>query len=486
MDETKEPQYQGMVAQASDRGLEPLGLMTSYAWNDDPKRLTFTLSRYKFAAKMLTGRKNVLEVGCADAFGTRIVVQAVQRLSALDFDPLFVADVKKRMNPRWSFDVFVHDMLSGPAPNLYDGIFALDVLEHIMPDKENIFIANVVESLDPHGVVLFGSPSLESQAYASPNSVLGHVNCKSLDDFKSIMEKYFHNVFMFCMNDEVVHTGYARMAHYLFALACTPKKPTQRVAPVLSRRKTIPYGVSFVVTAFNEERLIDGVVRGLWATASVYLETFEIIVVDDASTDRTGVIADGLGREVTNIRVIHNRKNLGFGGSYRQGVTEAKFDYVMLFCGDGGLPASSVPPILEKVGTADMIVPYMLNLKRIKTPFRYAISRAYTELLNLLFGYRLRYYNGLAVHRRALLNQIGISSAGFGFQAEVILKLLKSGYTIVEVGVDGAELSKRSSAFRLKNILSVARTFIYLVARLRRFDRMKGLKNLTHADQNRQ
>jgi 2-polyprenyl-3-methyl-5-hydroxy-6-metoxy-1,4-benzoquinol methylase len=221
--ETKERQYQGMVEQADASGLESLGLMTSYAWNDDPKRLTFTLSRYKFVAKMLSGRKNVLEIGSADAFGTRIVRQEVEKLTATDFDPVFIEDVRQRMNPRWSFDVFVHDMLAGPVPGSYDGIFALDVLEHITPETEGAFLTNLVGSLAPHGVVVLGMPSLESQVYASPNSKAGHVNCKSMPDFKRVMEQYFHTVFCFGMNDEVVHTGYHKMAHYLFVVCCDSK-----------------------------------------------------------------------------------------------------------------------------------------------------------------------------------------------------------------------------------------------------------------------
>ncbi|HWK44697.1 MAG TPA: class I SAM-dependent methyltransferase [Stellaceae bacterium] len=213
---TKEPQYQGMVEQAAE--LESLGLMTSFAFDDDPKRLTFTFSRYKFVAKLLAGREHVLEVGCADAFATRIVRQEVRALSALDFDPLFIADAKKRMNPRWAFDAFVHDMLSGPVPGSYDGIYALDVLEHIDQDKEDLFLANMLSALAPHGVVILGMPSLESQLYASKLSKEGHVNCKTQPDFQKLMQKYFHTVFMFAMNDEVVHTGYHKMAHYLFAV----------------------------------------------------------------------------------------------------------------------------------------------------------------------------------------------------------------------------------------------------------------------------
>jgi 2-polyprenyl-3-methyl-5-hydroxy-6-metoxy-1,4-benzoquinol methylase len=223
MKSTKERQYQNMVEQASGRGLETFGLMTSFAWNDDPKRLAFTLSRYKFVAKLLSGRKHVLEIGCADAFGTRIVQQEVAKLTATDFDPVFIADVKNRMSPQWEFEAFVHDMLSGPVPGRYDAAYALDVLEHIEPKDEHTFLTNLVGSLLPHGVAVLGMPSLESQVYASPNSKAGHVNCKSLPDFQKLMERYFHNVFMFCMNDEVVHTGYHKMAHYLFALGCSQR-----------------------------------------------------------------------------------------------------------------------------------------------------------------------------------------------------------------------------------------------------------------------
>jgi 2-polyprenyl-3-methyl-5-hydroxy-6-metoxy-1,4-benzoquinol methylase len=223
MAKTREPQYQTMVELEGSKGLESLGMMTSYAWNDDPKRLTFTLSRYKFVSKLLAGRKNVLEIGCADAFGTRIVRQEVERLTAVDFDPIFINDVKTRMNPKWAFEAFVHDMLTGPVPGAYDGIYALDVLEHIEPTAEKTFLDNLVGSLAPHGVVVLGMPSLESQIYASPNSKAGHVNCKSMPDFKATMEAYFRNVFMFGMNDEMVHTGFHKMAHYLVAL-CVERK----------------------------------------------------------------------------------------------------------------------------------------------------------------------------------------------------------------------------------------------------------------------
>ena len=216
---TKEAQYQVLLDAAAERGYERLGLSGSESWHEDPKHLLFTLARYKFVAKMLTGRRHALEVGCGDAFGTRIVQAEVERLTAIDFDPLFVADAKARMTPRWSFEVFAHDMLrDGPVDGTFDAVYALDVLEHVAPAEERGFLDNCLAGLDAHGCAIFGMPSLESQAYASAQSKAGHVNCKSAPDFKALMEGYFHNVFLFSMNDEVVHTGFHAMAHYLLAV----------------------------------------------------------------------------------------------------------------------------------------------------------------------------------------------------------------------------------------------------------------------------
>ena len=220
---TREPQYQECVDAATTRGFERLGLRSSQSWHDDPKHLLFRLARYKFVSKMLAGAGHVLEVGCGDAFGTRIVQQAVKKLSATDFDPVFVEDAKARMSERWKFDCFVHDMLAGPVPGSFDGMYALDVLEHILPENEARFLDNMAASLTPHGVMVIGMPSLESQPYASPLSKEGHVNCKTMPDLKNAMQRIFHNVFTFSMNDEVVHTGYHKMAHYLFAVCCGKK-----------------------------------------------------------------------------------------------------------------------------------------------------------------------------------------------------------------------------------------------------------------------
>lgn len=222
-DTTREPQYERCVELKDQIGLTPLGLMTNQVWHDDPRRLGILLSRYKFVAKMLSGRRDVGEVGCGDAFGTPVVLQEVDRVTVYDFDPVFIADIRQRFSERWPIVAHLHDIVAGPLPQQHDGLYSLDVLEHITRRDEHAYLTHLCGSLTDDGVLVIGSPSLESQPHASPQSKAGHVNCKSGAEMKVLLGKYFKNVFLFSMNDEVVHTGFYPMAHYLLAVCCGKK-----------------------------------------------------------------------------------------------------------------------------------------------------------------------------------------------------------------------------------------------------------------------
>jgi hypothetical protein len=222
--ETREPQYNRCLELRDVAGLASLGLMTNQVWHDDPRRLTFLLARYKFVAKMLAGCRNVGEIGCGDAFGTRVVLQEVPDVTVYDFDPLFIQDVRARRDEKWPLKAEVHDIIAGPLPRKHDALFSLDVIEHIVPADEHAFLSNICASLSENGLLMIGTPSLESQAYASPLSKAGHVNCKSSDGLKALLKNYFGHVFIFSMNDEVIHTGFSHMAHYLFALCAMRKE----------------------------------------------------------------------------------------------------------------------------------------------------------------------------------------------------------------------------------------------------------------------
>jgi len=217
----KEKQYNDLLEYKDST---KLGLMSGHTYRTDPRRLTFLLSRYKFVSKMFDGLNSALEVGCGDGFGSTLVADTVSKLTCMDFDPIFIANAKDIRDEKENITFLEHDILKDSLKSKFDGIYSLDVLEHIASGKnEDIYMKNILNSLNENGTVILGMPSLESQEYASVQSKIGHINCKSGKDLKEFCEKYFHNVFIFSMNDEVVHTGFYPMAHYLLAL-CTNKK----------------------------------------------------------------------------------------------------------------------------------------------------------------------------------------------------------------------------------------------------------------------
>jgi 2-polyprenyl-3-methyl-5-hydroxy-6-metoxy-1,4-benzoquinol methylase len=192
---------------------------TSYGWEVDPKRLGFTAARYKFVGKMLEGKARVLEVGCGDAFFTRVVGQHVRSVQAVDVSRRYIGSAY-RNNPRredltnkWGVVPYDWDILKGPLtiPGGFDAVYCLDVFEHIL--EEDLLLGNLAKCAP---VCIVGAPSLESQAYASEISKLEHVNCKTKEGLREAMKRHFSQVFMFGMNDEVLHTG--MMPAYLFAL----------------------------------------------------------------------------------------------------------------------------------------------------------------------------------------------------------------------------------------------------------------------------
>jgi hypothetical protein len=221
---THDPQDIRPLEVSEDVCVGPLGLMTNQAWREDPRRLSFILARYKFVAKMLSGRSSVAEVGRGDAFGTRIVLQETQDLIVYDYDPILIEDVVHRGDPRWPVKAQRHDILEAPLPTRHNAIYSLDLIEHIPVTQEGRLLRHLCDSLSDKGVLIIGTPSLESQCYASPQSKIDNINCKSGRMLKALFKEYFHTVFIFSMNDEVVHTGFHPMAHYLFAVCCEPKR----------------------------------------------------------------------------------------------------------------------------------------------------------------------------------------------------------------------------------------------------------------------
>lgn len=221
--------------------------------------------------------------------------------------------------------------------------------------------------------------------------------------------------------------------------------------------------ISIIIPALNEESNIKPTVNNVLAALEGRFSNYELLIFNDGSTDRTGIVADALAASDKNIKVIHNEKNMGFGYNYKKGVELAKNDYIAMIPGDNEISGDSVKDIFGLVGKANIIIPYTLNFW-VRPFFRQLISRAFTNTMNLLFGLSLKYYNGPAIHKRKNIKNIPLSTSGYAFQAEILTRLIKSGYSYVEVGMN---IRKRdygvTKAFKLKNVISVLKTVAKLI-----------------------
>lgn len=198
-----------------------MGNNTSHTFLTDPVRLGFTLSRYKFVAKMFEGYKDVLEVGAGDGFKSSVVGQFCKRLTLSDIEMENFKEYNRTKIKNYKF--ILNDFTKKSISKKFDGIYLLDVLEHINKKKENLFLNNLKKSLKKNGTLIVGMPSLESQKYASKLSRIGHVNCKTKNELKNFLYRHFNNVYLFSMNDEVVHTGFDQMSHYIIAISTSAK-----------------------------------------------------------------------------------------------------------------------------------------------------------------------------------------------------------------------------------------------------------------------
>lgn len=204
-----------------------MGPSASYTWRRDPRHLLFSMARYKFCAKMLAGKQRALEVGCGDAFCLPLILQTVHQVHGIDLEPGMIMHNQHACLHADRCSFAVHDMSRAPvAGDPFDAAFSLDVLEHIPVEREDDFLRNMSRSITPHGTVIIGTPNLTADAHASPMSRLGHINLKSHDTLFALMSRHFHSVLMFGMNDEVIHTGFAPMAHFLFAIGCDQRERT--------------------------------------------------------------------------------------------------------------------------------------------------------------------------------------------------------------------------------------------------------------------
>lgn len=180
------------------------------------------LSRYKFVAKMLKENDSVLEVGCGSGVGAIYLSQNCQSVYGIDVQEqeiLEAQNISKRENVKFE----VQDLFLLDENKKYDAIVCLDVLEHLSIEDGRSFVNKISKLLKPNGFFACGVPSIYSYEFQSPLSQASHINCPDRDDLEKELSLSFDRIFPFSMNDEVVHTGFQKLAWYYIMLCTAPK-----------------------------------------------------------------------------------------------------------------------------------------------------------------------------------------------------------------------------------------------------------------------
>lgn len=226
--------------------------------------------------------------------------------------------------------------------------------------------------------------------------------------------------------------------------------------------------LTICVPCKNEEKNVVETLDAIVAAVSEVGCSYEIIVIDDGSTDRTGVLVEKFQSEhaALPIRLHKNPKNLGLSRTYVNGAFLGRGKYYRYIGGDNAEPKEAIVRILKMMGKADIIIPFHEQLTG-KSFSRVAVSKLYTFLVNLLSGYSINYYNGCAVHLRYNVLRWHSYAYGFGFQADMITLLLQQGATYVQVPVRVGHTNKGrgASPFHIRNFVSTGHTLFEILRR---------------------
>jgi glycosyltransferase involved in cell wall biosynthesis len=202
-------------------------------------------------------------------------------------------------------------------------------------------------------------------------------------------------------------------------------KPVSCVAALLS-------GLSFVYPMFNEAENIETVVRESLRIGSRMSEDVEVVVVDDASTDGCGEIAERLSREHPEVHVIHHPENRRLGGALKTGFAAASKDWILYI--DSDLPVdlkeglSAIPMAAE----ADMVIGWRRT--RAESVRREVISKVYNLMIRAVFNLHVRDVNfAFKLFKKAFYDKVHLTSEGSFIDAELLLEMRRVGARIQEI-----------------------------------------------------
>lgn len=192
--------------------------------------------------------------------------------------------------------------------------------------------------------------------------------------------------------------------------------------------------ISVFFPCYNEQQNVARTVENALDVLEKLDVDFEIIIVDDGSSDRTGQIADEIAGRESRVKVVHHQRNLGYGAALQSGFKAAKKELVFYTDGDGQFDINELPPLLPLMEQYDIVSCYRLN--RRDSLIRKINAWCWTKLVCLLFDLRLRDIDcAFKLYKREIFDHIELSSTGALIDAEILARAVRKEYRITQKGV---------------------------------------------------
>lgn len=224
--------------------------------------------------------------------------------------------------------------------------------------------------------------------------------------------------------------------------------------------------ISVIVPAFNEENSLEEAVKVAADVVSDEVKDYEIIIVNDGSTDATGTIAERLAQKNTHVNVIHHPHNEGFGATFRDGLEVASKKYVTGFPADNDVYRETFQDIVMARKNNCIVITYMSDMSQ-RNIIRRIISLWFTILMNFIFGLKLKYYNGYFICPSEIIKSLNLKSQGFTLFAEIKIKLIKKGVKYIELPYKCApRVWGVSKALTWKNFFQTLYAIIVLITEI--------------------
>lgn len=192
--------------------------------------------------------------------------------------------------------------------------------------------------------------------------------------------------------------------------------------------------ISVFFPCYNEQENVGRTTEKAIVVLEKLNADFEVIIVDDGSSDDTGRIAAELADKDDRVRVVHHPRNLGYGAALQSGFEAATKELVFYTDGDGQFDISEMPPLLELIGQYDIVSAYRLDRK--DSVMRKINGWCWTKLVCLLFGLRIRDIDcAFKLYKREIFDNIQLSSTGALIDTEILARAARKGYRITQKGV---------------------------------------------------